>query len=197
MADGELMLTEGLKTCNFLQAERQNGFFGLGGFSAIVDYGPPYWELELEYENLSDANFRVLTAWMRRRRGGMSYFKAFRAMSRNPLGGASSATVAQQTSDTLRVTSSPVLQIGDMVAYDANGSGRFVGEVIEIVATAAGYVDVKTFPPISVPASTPNAEIVDAGGYFRVLPDTVRLSEPLGFTRSMSFRARQLEPTDA
>lgn len=193
MADGEDMITAALKVQNWMPMNKQTQLVGRGIGAPVVEFGNGYWEIEFTYQNMEDDEWLELQAWLARRKGAASYFSAWRAMNPNTRGGATSCTIAEQGTDELRVTSSPALQVGDMVAYDAATEGRFVGIVTEITTTGAGYVDVRTFPDRVSVHGTPNAACQQAKGYFRLQPDSVRLEDPFDKKKSMSFKAVQLE----
>lgn len=190
MADNELMLTKGLKACIWTPKERQTTPFANAG-GIVVMQGFPYWHLRCEYENLEDSDWVALRAWLSRRRGAFSPFKAFRAMNRTPIGGASSCTVSAGGGGTITATASPALQVGDMVAYDVTAGGR---AVVELTAANGGN-NFDCFPP--APAGSANPECVDAGGYFRIIPASVSMSEPYDPKKSLRFEARQDEPSYA
>jgi hypothetical protein len=168
--------------------ERQtNPFSNSGGI--VVELGKPYWMIACEYANLTDAEWRELTAWIARRRGSKSPFKAFRAMQRNPRGGASSCTVSAGGNGTITVNASPAAQVGDMIAYNAGAGGR---AVVQLTASN-GSNNFDCFPP--APSGSGSPEIVDAGGYFRLMANTVNMSDPFDPKKTLSFQARQVEPT--
>ena len=190
MADNELMLTKGLKACVWTPNERQTTPFGNGG-GRVVLTGKPFWTIRLEYENLADSDWVALRAWLSRRRGAFSPFKAFRAMNRRPQGGATSCTVSAGGSGQITVNASPSAQVGDMVAYDVGAGGR---AVVELTNNVSGNL-FDCFPP--APTGSGNPEIVDAGGYFQLIPESVTMSEPFDPKKRLAFEARQVEPSYA
>lgn len=186
MADNELMLTVGLKRCTWIPMERQTTPFGRGG-GIVVELGTPYWMVNFEYQNLLPDDWQALTAWVARRRGAKSPFKAFPAMKRSPKGGATSCTAAGQANGTVTVVASPAAEVGDFVAFDG-ATGR---AVVQLTADN-GANNFNCFPP--APVGSANPEIVDPGGYFQLI-GTPRMSDPFDPKKSMSFSARQVEPT--
>ena len=193
MADGEDMITAALKVQNWMPMNKQTTLVGRGIGAPVVEFGNGFWQLEFTYQNMTDDEWLELQAWLARRKGAASPFSAWRAMNPNTRGGATSCTIAEQGTDELRVTSSPVLQDGDMVSYDAATEGRFVGIVTEITNTTGSYVDVRTFPDRVAVNGTPNATCQQAKGDFRIVPDSVRIEDPFDAKKSMSFKAVQKE----
>lgn len=194
MSAEELMLTKGLKSCVWTPKERQSEQFTTGGAGKVIEYGGPFWEVDFTYENLREIDWRKLTAWAARRRGAAVTFKAFPAMQRSPLNGdPGSVSISEVGSDELRVNTNPTLSLGDFLAYNASGSGRFVGQVVEITGGGSGYINCRTFPPrVGVSGS---AAVVDAAGIFRMVPTSLRMTNPLDPKKRLSFTARQVEPT--
>ena len=192
MADNELMITKGLKSCTLTPTHRQTTPFAGAGNSKVIVLGASFWSMRCEYANMREVDWGILSAWVSRRRGALSPFAGLPGMKRTPLNGATTCTIAAQGSDELRIASSPALNIGDYVSFDS-GSGRFLGLIEEITAVGAGYIDVKTFPdrPSSVGA---NPACVDPTGYFQLVPSTIRMSDPLDPKKTLSFEARQVEP---
>lgn len=189
MADNELMLTTGLVDCNWVPMERQTIMNAVGGQTPVM-VGTPYWQINFSYQNFATIDeFRELTAWIARRRGAFSPFKAFRAMLRNPRGGATSCTASGQANGTVNVSASPAAQVGDMVAFNSAGGGRCV---VQLTAANGGN-NFDCFPPAKTGSGSP--EIVDAGGYFRLMPETLQVGEPYDIKRRVSFSARQVEPS--
>ena len=189
MSDGELMLTTGLKRCEWIPREKQTQIFGRGAKSPVIDLGTPYWEVKFSYSNMTDDEWAELRAWLARRRGALSYFSAFNAMNRTPRGGATSCTVSAGGGGSITVNASPAAQVGDMVAYDDANGGR---AVVMLTENTSGN-NFNCFPPAVIGSGNP--AIVDAAGYFRLIPDSVQMSDPFDAKKSLSFEARQMEPT--
>lgn len=194
MSSGELFLTKGLKSCNWRLEQRQTAQFSRSGSSQIITLGRPFWRVEFEYENLVDADYRALTAWLSRRKGGEINFSAYRPDREAPLNGSASTSATISTSsDEITVTPSPAadLILGDMIAYTTADSTRFVGEITEIVSAPNNTQVVKTEPPALEYGSTPS--LGRAYGLFRVEPDSITVSEPYDITKRVRFTARQDE----
>ena len=79
--------------------------------------------------------------------------------------------------------------MGDYVAYDAGGGGR---AVVQLTA-ANGSNNFDCFPP--APTGSGSPEIVDPGGYFQLVPNSVSMSDPYDPRKTLTFSARQVEPT--
>lgn len=190
MADNELMLTTGLKVCTLTPVERQTAL-GMYGGQQVITRGKPYWVMRCEYANLLDEDWAALTAWVARRRGASSPFYGFPAMRRSPINGATGVTVSSVNTSLGRANFSPsgggAFVPGDFVAYDS-GSGRALVQLIENTAGSTW----ETFPPAT--AGGANADCTDPAASFRLIPQSVRMSEPFDPRKTLSFEARYVEP---
>ena len=189
MADNEIFLTDGLKRAEFEIQHDQSVNVNRQGQAQVLKISPPVWKISLSYENLSDASYRALTAWLSRRDGAVSAFEAYRPDRKEPSGGATSVTafsVNVSTSELTITTNGAALTVGDMVAYDT-ASGRYFGEVTNV----AGSV-YTVYPPLtSAAAGTPNATISEAKGRFRIDVKSVRVTEPFEPKKAVQFSAIQ------
>lgn len=204
MAAGEIMLTEGLKRCTWRLVERQTQQFSRGGSGPVVDLGDPFWEIDFRYENLDRAAWQALTAWVQRRQGAGVNFAAYRPDRKDP--------ILKQPGDTetdfeMRATNygsietvrihwglDYELSVGDMVAYDASDGSRYVGEITEFAQYASQNAHAVVYPPRKDSATqAPNPALSMATGLFRMVTDSLQMSEPYDPKKSLSFRARQDE----
>lgn len=189
MADYELILTTGLKKMTWLPQERATTPFAVGG-GINVELGSPFFLIRCEYgPGLTLAEWKALRAWITRRRGSKSPFRAFHAMNRTPAGGASSCTVSAGGGGPLTINMSPAAQPGDFVAYDVAGGGRAIHEVLENISGSSFEV----FPPANK-AGSGNPSCVDAAGDFRLDLSTLNMSETYDPKNTVSFQARQENP---
>lgn len=198
MSQGEIILMPQLKDLSWSMVPRQSvPYANLGG--QIVSYGQPYWGLTFTYENLTEAQFRQLSAWIARREGARYTFTAFRPTRRQPFAGPSVTNVGVGISsvDTanseINFTGLPCdLTAGDMVGYSTAAGGYYVGEVLADAARSGGAATASVRPAPVPEAATENARIVEALGEFQLESQPV-ISEPHNKRYSVSFQARQVD----
>lgn len=188
-----------LKRLQWLPTLRQSEAFTVGGSGAAIDYGEPYITITAQYENLTDAQMRVLSAFLARRNGRAVPFRAHNPARKKPIAIANPAAL----SPTISEVSTGVLQIdtgvsdqmseGDIIAYKSFTGARFVGQISDIVASSGTTTDFMTQPAAQQPDGTPELQIFEAEGLFRLDPSSVDMSEPHDLKRRVSFTARQLE----
>lgn len=189
MADNELILTNGLKEMTWTPQEIATVPFTFSG-GINVELGKPFFSIRCVYgPGLTKSEWKALRAWIGRRRGAKSPFRAFHAMNRTPDGGATSCTITADGSGTIDITMSPAPVPGDFVAYDVTAGGRAVHEISENVSGNTWDV----FPPADK-AGGANASCVDAAGEFRLDPSSVRMKEVYDPKNTVSFEARQEKP---
>jgi hypothetical protein len=205
MAAGEIMITKGLKSCTWRIVERQTQQFSRNGTGPVIELGAPYWEIDFRYENLSPENWRLLTSWVNRRRGAKENFSAYRPDRKAPLFRAEANdpalifTIIETVTEGNKVLVdypagvSPYAAVGDMVAYDSATGARYVGEVEEIEAVFSSRTRLRTYPPAPLMAASPNGNLYAATGLFKMVANTLQMSEPYTVKKTLSFRAKQDE----
>lgn len=192
----ESMPRAGLKECNWTPVHRQTIPHTMGGDSHAIELGRSYWTFTATYQNLTDAEHRALSAFINRRKGAVTPFRASRPDKGAPLAitASQTPTLSIVSGSTLRITTTGgLMSEGDMVAYTDSTAARIIGEIDEITNTGANYVDCTLLPGARAPGATPAAQIFNAEGIFRLIPGSVRGSEPHDHRRSISFEARQVE----
>ena len=193
----EMMLTEKLKACDWVPREVQSASFARSGASQVVEMGSPFWEISLRYENLTDADARIATAWLARRRGRLIPFWAFRPSRRTLLADPKANNVGADPSNYSAAAKSfdidtTAASVGDMVSYIDQYSRNFVGEITEVVSQGGSSATVKTFPPAPQPHATPAGRWFEAFGAFELDPESVNFTDPVDGRRNLSFTARQV-----
>lgn len=187
-----------LKTCEWLPITRQTAPMNQGGSGQVIEMGDPYWMIQCAYENLNEADYRALTAFLARRNGAMVPFRAYRSDRQMPLNipnaDSLSPSISQVSSGVMQITTGTnKLSEGDMVAYAASDGSRYVGEIKDILSTQTSSVQCELFPIAPTPASSADLQIYRAEGLFTLEPGSIQTSEPIDKRRSVSFSARQLE----
>lgn len=187
--------TTGLKQCVWTLERRQTQQYSRDGSAQSIELGKPFWRVRFEYENMHDADFRALSAFIARRSNMQLDFFAYRVDRPTPLLSDESALVTGLSlsgSDiSLEMNNSDGLSLGDMVAYEAE-AGRYVGEVVGVSATFGNTTVVSLEPPAETPSGSPGALVVNPYGRFKLEPDSVNLSEPYDIQKRASFTARQV-----
>lgn len=198
MSEGELFPTDFLKECTFTLVEQQSRPSARSNSGKTVVYGEPYWKVMCRYENLTDAAFRKLSAFLARRQGASVSFRAYRTDRPAPIkGGAFTTTPAFDTTPTegtaIRVKNAVGhISEGDMVSYQADDATIFLAEVTSVQEIAGGVSVLGCWPYPLTPFGTapslsftkPTAEFKLMGGY--------QISEPYDGRRSVSFEAEQI-----
>lgn len=193
----ETMPYDGLKRCDWRVVQRQTLPFTQGGGGAVIEMGEPYWMIDCAYDNLSDAKFRAVTAFLGRRNGAIVPFRAYRADRQKPLNisnpQALIVSIAEQSAGIMRVTGTSKLLAGDMIAYKTITGARHIGEIIEVIASPADTTDFRLHPFASTPHAGGEVQIYRAEALFTIEPDSVAISEPYDKRRGVTFTARQLQ----
>jgi hypothetical protein len=202
MSADEIMLSDRLKACDWIQSFRQSDATTRGGNPQVVEHGRPFWVINFRYENLIptdsyDPN-RLLSAWLGRRNGQAVPFTAYRPSRRTPFNhptaNNSGLVLSGYNSTTGAITlNKGNMAEGDMVSWDAADGSMFVGEIVTIDAVSGSSTTFKTFPFAKQPAGTENAKIVGAVGRFRLIPASIRPDDRADKRHGLSFSARQIE----
>ncbi|MEL6754939.1 MAG: hypothetical protein AAFP81_00775 [Pseudomonadota bacterium] len=194
----ETFPVSGLKNCTWTKAWRQTSQITGGGGGGGIEMGDPYWMISCVYENLTEAQFRAVTAFIGRRNGNLVPFRAYRSDRQNPINipnaGALSPSITEITAGVMQITTGTLkLAEGDMVAYRSSAGARFVGEIDELLSSQTNSVQCRMIPFAPTPNGTPDLQIYRAEGLFMLIPESVSPNEPYDKKRSISFSARQLE----
>ncbi len=185
----ETMSCENLVECDWALSDRQTSQFGEGGSPAVLIKGEPFWQVRLKYlyaRRADRAKFLQRSAQMQRLDGGATEITLFRAPRQNPQNFDASGGVTFSTFSTdvgTRQISLDVgtnLDVGDMIAYDALTSGRFVAEISEVVSRVGTLGVFKTRPRVLTNNGTPNAAVYQASGSFRLMSGGLTIKEPVG-----------------
>lgn len=199
MSAGELILTDCLKECTWQLVEQQSAPETRANGGQVVTWGRPFWSLTARYENLSDAGFRALTAWVSRRKRSRVSFTAWRADRPAPLLnpamtntglGVSSVNISAGTV-TLTGLGSTVISPGDMIGFSTLAGGYWVGEATATATPSGGTATISVWPYPQTPHGTPNVRLLKALGEFQLVGDPV-IREPSSRVRSLEFVARQV-----
>jgi len=194
----ETFPVDGLKRCDWSVVTRQTSLVSYGGGDSVIDMGEPYWMITCGYENLTEAQHRAVTSFLKRRNGAMVPFRAYRPDRQNPINitnaGALSPSISEVSAGVVQITTgTPKLAEGDMVAYKTSTGARFVGEIADLLSTQTNSIQCELYPSAPTPHGTPELQIYRAEGLFRLEPSSVQVSEPMDKRRSVGFSARQLE----
>lgn len=199
MSAGEAFLTDCLKTCTWSLAERQSEAETRENGGSVVALGRPYWVIDAQYENLDDAGFRALTAWLARRKRSRVSFTAWRpdrpalllnsSISNSGLG--VSAVSISGATVSLTGLSTNVISAGDMLGFSTLAGGYWVGMATANATPSAGAATVSVWPPPQTPHGTPSVRLNKPLGEFQLVGDP-SMSEPSSRNRSLSFSARQV-----
>ena len=201
MSAGELIPTTGLKQCIWKLEQRQTKQYSRNGSSQVIKLGEAFWVLRFEFENMTDANFRALTAFLSRRKGAIVSFSAYRPDRIKALlhsdGNAPSALTVSGDEVTVTMNNSEAFSPGDMISYAAGAGGRYVGEVLSITSHVTNTTVAVVEPAPVAAHATHDAQTEAAWGLFTLEPDSIMLSEPFDITKRATFTARQVEPQSA
>lgn len=199
MAAAEIFLTDCLKECTWTLNERQSEAHTRENGGQSVTWGRPFWSLTARYENLSDAAWRALTAWIQRRKGARVSFTAYRpdrpapllnpAMTNTGLGLSSINISTNQIS--LTGLGSTVISPGDMVSFETLAGGRWIGETTVGATPVAGAATITVWPYPQTQAATPNVRLFQPLGLFHMTGQPI-LREPSTRQRSLEFQAKQI-----
>ena len=171
----------GLKNCVWTLEHRQTEQFGRGGGSQSIKLGNPFWRVRFEFENMLDADFRALTAFLARREGSRVPFWASRPdrdLGINYTSGVTASVTVSGIQPTLDANQNQNLELGDMVGYNDVNGNRFVGEVTVIVSNGSnGITTVETQPPAPPRHATRTEGLVQgAYGDFTLEPESLNTS---------------------
>ena len=201
MSAGENFLTDCLKDCSWSLMERQSDAETRENGGSVVTSGRPYWVMTARYENLDDAGFRALTAWIARRKRSRVSFTAWRtdrpttllnpAITNTGLGiGGAGVDIAAATVP-LTGLGSNVISPGDMLGFSTLAGGYWVGMATATATPTAGAATVSVWPYPQTPHGTPNVRLLKALGEFQLVSEP-SISEPSSRLRSLEFQARQV-----
>lgn len=201
MSQGELILTDKIKEMTWLAPEeRQSEASQFGGNDQVITYGRPFWRMRVTYDQLNDAGYRALTAWLARRKGSRVTFTSPRLDRRAPLlapaisnTGLSvvSVNIAAGTV-TLGGVGTTQISAGDMVSFYTAALGYWVGEATANAAPSAGQVVIPVHPyPQTQHATLAAPRLYEARGEFKLAGPAQNTSR---FTKraSVSFEAVQV-----
>jgi hypothetical protein len=183
----EAMVETNLVENEWTLVDRQTSQFSEGGQPAVLIKGEPYWQVRLKYlfPRTARSAFMIQSAQFQRLQSGAVEIDLFRGSRMNPQGfDASGASVSgfsvNAGNETVTLNAGSNLDLGDMVAYDAATSGRFLGEIVEVVSRSGSSGTFKTRPRALGANGTPNAAVYKAAGSFRMLKGGLRILEPVG-----------------
>ena len=181
--------------------ERQSSQELTNGAATPLVFEVPYWMVEVNFVGLEYDRFAEVEAMFDEFDGGVEEVEIWRQNKRFPraIPGAdanSVSSIAVASEQATVNTTAGLLSVGDMISYDASGSGRYVGRVKKIISTGANQTVCEARPPFVAPAGTPNARIFEAYGRFRQVLGSAQVVEPKGSEfGSYSATFRQVEPT--
>lgn len=198
MSADELMLTKGLKSCNWIPQFRQNDSLSRGGDNQTNEFGLPFWVLSFRYDNMQDSTYRALRGWIARRDGARVPFMAYRPSNEYPENHPSTDNSGLVLSGYNGTTGAITLNKGnlvegDMVSWIDINSAQFVGEIATIDAVSGSSTTFKTFPFAPQPHATEDARVWRALGRFRMIPQSLNIDDRADGLYSVSFQARQME----
>ena len=163
MSQGELILTDKLKEMSWQSPEeRQSDPSSFGGNDQVIIYGRPFWRIRFIYDQLNDASYRALTAWLARRKGSRVTFTSPRLDRRRPLLAPSltntglSVVSVNISAGTVTIGGVGTTQIsaGDMVSFYTAASGYWIGEATANAAPSGGQVVIPVHPYPQTPHAT-------------------------------------------
>jgi X-X-X-Leu-X-X-Gly heptad repeat protein len=194
----ETFPVSGLKSCEWTDVVRQTDQSSYGGGDSVIEMGEPYWTISCRYENLSEAQHRAVTSFLKRRNGSMVPFRAYRPDRQNPLNianaGSLSPSITEVSTGVMQITTGTnKLAEGDMVAYKTSTGARYVGEIADVLSTQTSSIQCELYPAAPTPNGSPDLQIYRAEGLFRLVPSSVQNPEPHDKRRSVTFSARQVE----
>lgn len=201
MSAGEIFLTDGLKECTWTLMERQSDPETRENGGAVVTFGRPFWVMSARYDNLSETAFRLLSAWIARRKRSRVTFTAYRpdrpatllnpAITNSGLG--VSAVSIENATVSLTGLGSNVISPGDMISFYTATGGYWVGMATATATPTAGAATVSVWPPPQTPSTSPSpaVRLLQALGEFQLTGEPA-LSEPSSRVRSVEFTARQV-----
>ena len=201
----ENMICSGLRVNNWAIKEQQTAPVSRGRAAAVVELGDPYWVADFEYEQLTNAQYKALTAWIARRRGAGVPFYGWQFANQAPLlhpaatndegNLQNSVTTVSDGELALRVPVSGVLILseGDVIGYDGADGEPFMGLVERMIDDGNPLSNVvQTRPQLVTPADPIAMRVKRAYALMRLDPESVDLIEPVGAKPgSVSFSARQ------
>jgi hypothetical protein len=199
MSAGELFLTDKLKECTWTLNERQTDAETRENGGQVVALGRPFWSLTARYENLTDTDFRTLTAWLARRKRSRVSFTAWRpdrpalALNSSITNSGLGVSAVSISGGTVSLTglSTNVISPGDMIGFSTLAGGYWVGEATATATPTAGAATVNVWPYPQTPHGTPNVRLLKALGEFQLVGEPT-LREPSSRVRSLEFTARQV-----
>lgn len=176
MANGDLILTNGIIKMDMSLIPMQTQRMGANGNSLRVTVGPSRWRLDVETAYLPKADARAWDAWLADRIHGAQTFTAWRYLRETPaqLGNPdSSVTLAAvdipNSELDLTGTGTYTARRGDMISYRTDVSGYWLGMVTADVKASGGALSVPVVPrPLAKHASTPALRRVQALGEFEL-----------------------------
>jgi hypothetical protein len=199
MSAGELFLTDKLKECTWTLNERQSEAETRENGGQVVSLGRPFWSLNARYENLTDSDFRTLTAWLARRKKSRVSFTAWRpdrpalALNSSITNSGLGVSAVNISGGTVSLTglSTNVISPGDMIGFSTLAGGYWVGEATATATPSGGAATVSVWPYPQTPHGTPNVRLLKALGEFQLVGEPM-LREPSNRVRSLDFNARQI-----
>lgn len=199
MSAGELFLTDKLKECTWTLNERQTDAETRENGGQVVALGRPFWSLTARYENLTDTDFRTLTAWLARRKRSRVSFTAWRpdrpalALNSSITNSGLGVSAVSISGGTVSLTglSTNVISPGDMIGFSTLAGGYWVGMATATATPTAGAATVNVWPYPQTPHGTPNVRLLKALGEFQLIGEP-SIREPSSRVRSLEFTARQV-----
>lgn len=198
MSEGELFPTDFLKECSFTLVEQQSQPGARSNSGKTVVYGDPYWKMRCRYENLTDAAFRKLSAFLARRQGAGVSFRAYRTDRPAPIKGAAFNVKpefdASPTEGTAIRVKNAVGRIseGDMVSYLADDATIHLAEVTSVQEIEGGVSVLGCWPyPVTPYGDAPSLSFIKPTAEFKMIGG-YQIGEPYDGRRSVSFEAEQI-----
>jgi hypothetical protein len=199
MSAGELFLTDKLKECTWTLNERQSEAETRENGGQVVALGRPFWSLTARYENLTDTDFRTLTAWLARRKRSRVSFTAWRpdrpalALNSSITNSGLGVSAVSISGGTVSLTGlgSNVISPGDMIGFSTLASGYWVGMATATATPSGGAATVSVWPYPQTPHGTPNVRLLKALAEFQLVGEA-SIREPSSRVRSVEFNARQI-----
>jgi hypothetical protein len=199
MSAGELFLTDKLKECTWTLNERQSEAETRENGGQVVSLGRPFWSLNARYENLTDSDFRTLTAWLARRKKSRVSFTAWRpdrpalALNSSITNSGLGVSAVNISGGTVSLTglSTNVISPGDMIGFSTLAGGYWVGEATATATPSGGAATVSVWPYPQTPHGTPAVRLLKALGEFQIVGEPM-LREPSNRVRSLDFNGRQI-----
>lgn len=200
MSAGELAPCYGIIEAPWTRIENQSAPASNSGDEYPIEFGDPYWSVEVSVEIRNRAHFDLWDSFLARRRLHARTFTMWRSMRPRPCDPliTSDAGLALSSIDTAASTitlsgygANRFAHYGDMIGYRTSGGGYWVGQVEdEAQANGSGVVTIPVWPrPVAAHAS-PEPTRFKASAEFR-LSEPPRIRE--GFKRwSIRFRAEQV-----